>query len=374
MNTRIHVNPASLILVLALVGGGYWIYSSYEANRKAELLARMRAEEDANERAAKALEKAEREREEREADRKQQADADRQARLDAERIRAEAEKTRAAAELERQRMLAEERQKREEAEAAQRKAQEEARLRTEDERRRLEALDADQKRSFSVSEAQKELKAVRLAKRDLEYKIAEANRNIIAAKNRMAAAEKQKATAAAKAQQWASEQGIKVYDPDNPWGSIDTASPGAASQSENNAAVVVVQNNKEQILKEKANYERAQREVEAMTALLQKHTNDIAEFSRQVDAMTQRENAALETLARFGVDPEAKVAAFPDPKVQVDGAAPSKTIRMKDGSEIEADKVVDGGDVFSIKTTAGKFVTVKKTDVAEIPESLLPKK
>lgn len=55
-------------------------------------------------------------------------------------------------------------------------------------------------------------------------------------------------------------------------------------------------------------------------------------------------------------------------------AKPSYAITLKDGRTIDAVQLVDAGDVYSVKTAAGKFVTLKKSDVAGVPAELLPKR
>jgi len=42
---------------------------------------------------------------------------------------------------------------------------------------------------------------------------------------------------------------------------------------------------------------------------------------------------------------------------------PSKTVVLKDGTKIAAEKVMDFGDTYSIKSKDGKFSTVQKADV-----------
>lgn len=371
MSARIHINPASLILAVFAIGASIWGIMQYKESKRLEAEERAKAEkkaqEEADEKARLAREKEqkeERERLERDAEHKRQAEADRKARIEAERIRAEAAKAKAEAEMERQRIAAEEQRRKEEAAAAQRKIDEEARKRAEDERRLLEAQKAEENRSSSIAAAQKDLSDVRTERRDAEKKKAEADRNITAANNRIATCEKQMAVAIEKARQWAQEQGV-VFDSTNPWNvQRDT------SNDANTAGIKIVQNNQEQIQKEKANYDRAEREVNTMRALQQKSTMDSSECERLLQALLLREKTALDTLTKFGVDPNTKTAAAPE----ASASAESKTIRMKDGSTIDAQKVVDGGDVYSVKTAEGKFVTLKKTDVAEVPQSLLPKK
>lgn len=62
------------------------------------------------------------------------------------------------------------------------------------------------------------------------------------------------------------------------------------------------------------------------------------------------------------------------PKPPATPAKPSYAITLKDGRTIDAVQLVDGGDVYSVKTAAGKFVTLKKADVADVPAALLPKR
>lgn len=45
---------------------------------------------------------------------------------------------------------------------------------------------------------------------------------------------------------------------------------------------------------------------------------------------------------------------------------PPKLVTLKDGRKITAEKVVDFGDSYSVKTSAGKFMTIPKTDVERI--------
>lgn len=66
---------------------------------------------------------------------------------------------------------------------------------------------------------------------------------------------------------------------------------------------------------------------------------------------------------------EALKAGAPEPAAKAEGAkaaAPSEVYVLNDGRRIKAVKVVEAGEEYSIKDDAGKFQTVKKSDVKEI--------
>jgi len=365
--TRVHVNPASLILVLALVGGGYWIYTKYEEAQRQKLQAYLDAQKAEREREERLARLAE----ERAAARAAQEEAERLARMEAERSRAEAEKSRAQAELERQRLMAEERQKREEAERALRLVEEQARLAAEEEARRRAEEEAEQMQAFSVSTARKALAEARTALRGLEGEKTEIERSLVASRNRLEGAKKQMADALSRARKWASEQGVKVVDPDRPWGGDGHG--GAATQSQNDAAFVLVQDNREQIARERAKYNVAKREADSMEALILKDTARLPGIAKKISDERRKEESAKAVLMRFGVNPDAKEVSFPEAPVQVEGIErPSRIIRMKDGRSYEVEKAMDAGDVLSVKVVGGGFVVLKKAEIAEIPPGILP--
>lgn len=120
-----------------------------------------------------------------------------------------------------------------------------------------------------------------------------------------------------------------------------------------------------------AQIEAAQKEqTDAAAALELAKTGEVA----LRDAMQRRDTAAAQ-LKAMGVEanPRPVAAATATPKPVTKPAEPAaqqglKIFVLKDGKKIGALKAIDGGDVWSIKTEDGKFLTIEKSAVEKILE------
>lgn len=346
MSTRLYINPASLLFVVALIGGCCFVYYKVEQAKterikeEARLLVELEKQRKLEAEREAARIQAERE----EAEKRRQADFER------ERMRQETERLRLLADAEQRAKASEEQRKREEAERIAREEAEKRRQEQEEaERRRREAEDAAA-RLGSIDEARKSLKTASAEAGRLEGLCAEKRRQIAACKTRIEGATKTQTLAQKEAVEWARKQGVIIEGRDFSW---DMFYGGA-----NSGGVTMVQDNSEQIAKCKNKYDAAQKEIDQCQEAANKAEAELAQAQSQLDAAKATAQRARDYLKQQG----AEVAEAPVPGEK----SAFRVFVLKDGKRIEAKRAMEIDDTWALQDPGGKTHSIKKTEVAEI--------
>lgn len=239
--------------------------------------------------------------------------------------------------------------------------------------------EAEENRQKQVADAQDRLAAVRKEKYLLQARKEELTRTLVATNNRLDGARKTAEEAEAKARNYAASGGSRSTGDM----SGTSAVPLVQNPAPETATVATIQggdrginssrtDNSELIAKERARADSARREMLQMQVVAGKAQMELITIDKRLREVTGEESTLEKTLRDCGEDPS-KITwkGVAQPPAEYTG---DNRILLKDGTVLHAEKVVDFGKQYSIKTTDGKFVAVDKDKIESIPEGLLPKK
>jgi len=389
----IHINVTAVIVILALLGVGWYFKHEYDHAQRLELLERQRAKE---EREAKdrelALKEAEREKERKEAEDAKRKKAEELAKerlakqkADEEQRKAEKERQAAALKAEQDRRLAERK-------AAEERQSHEAKARLVDEasKNKNAMVEVAARICFQYDSALKEVS-------DLSGKLAGLEGQVTAYKNRMDAAAKTSAGAAKQLGDLEQARHTRVATGHGTSVGVDNTDQIAKAKGQADSAAKEYRDSLSGHEKALSDRDSALSKMKAAQATVDELGPTITALkvdAKARAALVNRAQAtglvlnqtpsnndvalAMQSIVQAKGDSGAifglkvaitEVLGAPAPPETKKGESTGKKVFiLKDGTKIIAVKVVDAGDEYSVKKEDGKFQTIPKESIEKITD------
>lgn len=354
-------NLISDVLKLALIVGicalGYYFYQDHQDAKHRRAVEMLEAKQETQNREREETEKQE-----------------------AELMTKEEKQAKAKEALEVELKVKQEERERKREEARQTKIQEETMAKAREQVKKQAANEAAaETRDRQIDNAQVRLTAVRKEMYLVQSRRDELNRTLVGVNNRLDGARKTAEEAEAKARNYAASGGSRNTGDMSGTSAVPLV-PNPMPESASDATIQggdrgingLRTDNSELIAKERARAEAARREMLQMQVLAGTAQMEMLTVERRLKELAGEESSLGKYLRDRGEDPS---------KITWKGVVPPRPentndnrVVLKDGTVLHAEKVVDFGTQYSIKTTEGKYIAVDKDKIDSIPEGLVPKK